>query len=252
MDKCLAFCQALATSNQKFTFSLTIGKDSFSFDNKELVSSSWQKKKKSPSQLRREAKRKEERASKAAVEATGVSLTTEEVVENISEPVVKDPGGEASKLKFKCDQCHYLSVSAKGLSQHIRVKHRVAQVNGADDTVSVNKESGGKHVGEAAEGAASSPPFPEPVMVPCKLDNCGKRFELETDLEDHIICHHIACLVCKKVFKNYTKLDSHRVILHNMENRDLDCYLKYQCERCRKGREKKEEERRRKKEEITT
>ena len=246
MDKCLAFCQALATSNQKFTFSLTIGKDSFSFDNKELVSSSWQKKKKSPSQLRREAKRKEERASKAAVEATGVSLTTEEVVENISEPVVKDPGGEASKLKFKCDQCHYLSVSAKGLSQHIRVKHRVAQVNGAVDTVSDNKESGGKHVGEAAEGAASSPPFPEPVMVPCKLDNCGKRFELETDLEDHIICHHIACLVCKKVFKNYTKLDSHRVILHNMENRDLDCYLKYQCERCRKGREKKEEERRKK------
>ena len=179
MDKCLAFCQALATSNQKFTFSLTIGKDSFSFDNKELVSSSWQKKKKSPSQLRREAKRREERASKAAVEATGVSHTTEEVVEIISEPVVKDkPRGEASNLKFKCDQCHYLSVSAKGLSQHIRVKHCVAQVNGAVDTVSDNKESGGKHVGEAAEGAASSPPFPEPVMVPCKLDNCNKKFEL--------------------------------------------------------------------------
>merc|ERR1719260_498109 len=170
MDKCLAFCQALATSNQKFTFSLTIGKDSFSFENKELVSSSWQKKKKSPSQLRREAKRREERASKAAVEANGVSHTTEEVVENISEPVVKDkPRGEASNLKFKCDQCNYLSVSAKGLSQHIRVKHRVAQVNGAVDTVSDNKESGGKHVGEAAEGAASSPPLPEPAMVPCKL-----------------------------------------------------------------------------------
>ena len=241
MDKCLAFCQALATSNQKFTFSLTIGKDSFSFDNKELVSSSWQKKKKSPSQLRREAKRREERASKAAVEATGVSLTTEEVVENISEPVVKDPGGKASKLKFKCDQCHYLSVSAKGLSQHIRVKHRVAQVNGAVDTVSDNKESGGKHVGEAAEGAASSPPFPEPVMVPCKLGNCKKKFELETDLEDHIICHHIACPVCKKGFKKYTTLSSHQVSLHNMEYRNFDYYLKYQCKRCQKRREKKEE-----------
>ena len=225
MDKCLAFCQALATSNQKFTFSLTIGKDSFSFDNKELVSSSWQKKKKSPSQLRREAKRKEERASKAAVEATGVSLTTEEVVENISEPVVKDPGGKASKLKFKCDQCHYLSVSAKGLSQHIRVKHRVAQVNGAVDTVSDNKESGGKHVGEGAKGAASSPPFPEPVMVPCKLDNCSKKFGIETDsegrtdLEEHMFCDHIACLVCKKVFQDWTKLNNHRVKLHSM-----DCY----------------------------
>ena len=226
MDKCLAFCQALATSNQKFTFSLTIGKDSFSFDNKELVSSSWQKKKKSPSQLRREAKRKEERASKAAVEATGVGNTTEEVVEIISEPVVKDkPRGEASNLKFKCDQCHYLSVSAKGLSQHIRVKHRVAQVNGADDTVSDNKESGGKHVGEGAKGAASSPPFPEPVMVPCKLDNCSKKFGIETDsegrtdLEEHMFCDHIACLVCKKVFQDWTKLNNHRVKLHSM-----DCY----------------------------
>ena len=242
MDKCLAFCQALATSNQKFTFSLTIGKDSFSFDNKELVSSSWQKKKKSPSQLRREAKRKEERASKAAVEATGVGNTTEEVVEIISEPVVKDkPRGEASNLKFKCDQCHYLSVSAKGLSQHIRVKHRVAQVNGAVDTVSDNKESGGKHVGEAAEGAASSPPFPEPVMVPCKLGNCKKKFELETDLEDHIICHHIACPVCKEVFKNYTKLNSHQVSLHNIEYRDKDYYLKYRCKRCQERMGKKEE-----------
>ena len=224
MDKCLAFCQALATSNQKFTFSLTIGKDSFSFDNKELVSSSWQKKKKSPSQLRREAKRREERASKAAVEATGVSHTTEEVVEIISEPVVKDkPRGEASNLKFKCDQCHYLSVSAKGLSQHIRVKHRVAQVNGADDTVSDNKESGGKHVGEGAKGAASSPPFPEPVMVPCKLDNCSKKFVIETDsegrtdLEEHMFCDHIACLVCKKVFQDWTKLNNHRVKLHRLE-----------------------------------
>ena len=226
MDKCLAFCQALATSNQKFTFSLTIGKDSFSFDNKELVSSSWQKKKKSPSQLRREAKRREERASKAAVEATGVSHTTEEVVEIISEPVVKDkPRGEASNLKFKCDQCHYLSVSAKGLSQHIRVKHRVAQVNGADDTVSDNKESGGKHVGEGAKGAASSPPFPEPVMVPCKLDNCSKKFGIETDsegrtdLEEHMFCDHIACVVCKKVFQDWTKLNNHRVKFHSM-----DCY----------------------------
>ena len=224
MDKCLAFCQALATSNQKFTFSLTIGKDSFSFDNKELVSSSWQKKKKSPSQLRREAKRREERASKAAVKTTGVSHTTEEVVENISEPVVKDkPRGEASNLKFKCDQCHYLSVSAKGLSQHIRVKHRVAQVNGAVDTVSDNKESGGKHVGEAAEGAASSPPFPEPVMVPCKLDNCSKKFGIETDsegrtdLDEHMFCDHIASVVCKKVFQDWTKLNNHRVKLHSME-----------------------------------
>ena len=60
VDKCLAFCQALAKSNQKFSINLTFGKDNFSFNNKELATSSWQmKKKKSPSQLRREAKRRE-------------------------------------------------------------------------------------------------------------------------------------------------------------------------------------------------
>ena len=96
-------------------------------------------------------------------------------------------------------------------------------------------------MGEAAEGAASSPPFPKPVMVPCKLDNCSKKFELETDLEDHMICHHIACLVCKEQFKNFTTLNSHQVSLHNMEYRDIDYYLKYRCKRCQERMGKKEE-----------
>ena len=61
VDKCLAFCQSLAMSGQKFSFTLSIGKDNFSFSNKELGSSSCvKKKKKSPSQVRREQRRKEE------------------------------------------------------------------------------------------------------------------------------------------------------------------------------------------------
>ena len=72
VDKCLAFCQALVSSNQKFTFTLSIEKETFKFDNKELVASSCvTKKKKSPSQIRRENRRREARKSKI----------TEEVVE---------------------------------------------------------------------------------------------------------------------------------------------------------------------------
>ena len=56
MDKCLAICQTLAMSNLKFTSTLSLGKDNFS--NKELVECSWKMKKKSPSQQRREEKRK--------------------------------------------------------------------------------------------------------------------------------------------------------------------------------------------------
>ena len=68
VDKCLAFCQALVSSNQKFTFTLSIGKETFKFDNKELVASSCgkNKKKKSPSQVRREERRREARKLKIA------------------------------------------------------------------------------------------------------------------------------------------------------------------------------------------
>ena len=76
VEKCLAFCQALSSNNQLFTFSLNIGGDSFNFNLKELAKSSCVKKKKSPSQLRREEKRKEQRkqaATKAEEEPAKVS-----------------------------------------------------------------------------------------------------------------------------------------------------------------------------------
>ena len=74
-NKCLAFCQALVSSNQKFTFTLSIGKETFNFDNKELVASSCvhKKKKKSPSQIRREEKRREARKLKIAEKVADVS-----------------------------------------------------------------------------------------------------------------------------------------------------------------------------------
>ena len=69
VDKCLAFCQSLAMSGKRFSFTLSMGKDTFSFSNKELgYSSCMKKKKKSPSQVRREQKRKEERSLRKAVE----------------------------------------------------------------------------------------------------------------------------------------------------------------------------------------
>ena len=60
VDKCLAFCQTLASFKHKFTFNLSIGKDTFNFDLKELSTSSYMVKKKTPSQLRREARRREQ------------------------------------------------------------------------------------------------------------------------------------------------------------------------------------------------
>ena len=84
MDKCLAFCQTLAMSIQRFTVSLSLGKDNFNFSNKELVESSWKMKKKSPSQKRREEKRKMERNKMKVAEKV-----TESDIGNVNDKVYK-------------------------------------------------------------------------------------------------------------------------------------------------------------------
>ena len=121
VDKCLAFCQALTQSDHKFTLNLSIGKDKLFFSNKELTSSCQVKKKKSPSQLRREDRRKRERQSKVA----------EEVTDNGKEKVTEkeaETSGAAEKVDVSiapaCDQCEYKATTEKGLRQHTRMKHR--------------------------------------------------------------------------------------------------------------------------------
>ena len=106
VDKCLAFCQALAASNHKFEFNISMGKDDFKFNNKELTKSSWVKKQKSPSQQRREARRRDARKH------IQLDEDTEEVTEISSETV------------FKCDHCDITCKSAKGLKIHIGKVHK--------------------------------------------------------------------------------------------------------------------------------
>ena len=105
VEKCLAFCQELVESNNKFTFNLSLGKDAFIFENKELVNSSCIKKK-SPSQLRREKKRWEERNSKKE--------DTVKVSEN----------DNPEYPSFKCDHCDATFKSEKGLNIHIGKSHK--------------------------------------------------------------------------------------------------------------------------------
>ena len=95
LEKCLAFCQGLVQSNQKFSFNFSCGKDNFNFDNKELVNSSW-KKMKSPSQFRREKKRRETRLMN--------TKDTEKVPAKVS----------SDTLNFKCTQCEANLKSVKG------------------------------------------------------------------------------------------------------------------------------------------
>ena len=128
IDKCLAFCQALVSSNQKFTFTLSIGKETFKFDNKELVASSCGKnKKKSPSQVRREERRREARKLKTAEQVVEVlpSATPQQAAEKTAVNAV--PQQESTTSQFKCEQCDFKSTSERGLKQHTRIKHREAE-----------------------------------------------------------------------------------------------------------------------------
>ena len=51
-----------------------------------------------------------------------------------SETESADKPVEGSSINFKCDQCSYTNVSKKGLEQHIRMKHRISQVDGIMDS----------------------------------------------------------------------------------------------------------------------
>ena len=114
VDKCLALCQTLATSGQKFSLTLSIGKDKFSFNNKELSTSSCSKKK-SPSQMRREQRRKEERALKNA--AATAAESTEKVVE-----------ASVSSLDMQCSQCDLCFKAEQDLKIHMEDMHTISTI----------------------------------------------------------------------------------------------------------------------------
>ena len=41
---------------------------------------------------------------------------------------------EETSLQLKCDQCNYTNATEKGLRQHWRMRHRISQVDGIDDS----------------------------------------------------------------------------------------------------------------------
>ena len=99
-------------SGQKFSFTLSIGKDNFSFTNKELGSSSCMKKK-SPSQIRRELRRREERSLKKAAEPT----------EKVAEASESESGPKVNTVDFQCSQCVSSFNAEEDLNAHIGEVH---------------------------------------------------------------------------------------------------------------------------------
>ena len=114
-NKCLEFCQVLASQGQKFSFSLSIGSNfSFSLDTKEKYTSldsrkvrtplQGVKKKLSPSQVRRNLKRKEE-----FLKGKFGNSKTDQL--------------EQKKNTLKCNQCDHTFKSENDLHIHMDSLH---------------------------------------------------------------------------------------------------------------------------------
>ena len=87
-------------------------------------------------------------AAKTVVTAPVVSSSPKSVTALVasspppSSPPEASTGDDASvsvaeelTLQFKCDQCNYSNSTEKGLRQHIRMKHKIAQLDGFEDSI---------------------------------------------------------------------------------------------------------------------
>ena len=129
VTQCLDFCQTLASKSPTFSFTLTLG-DSFSFSldttGKEALTCKG-KKKKTPSTLRRDARRRSMFLKKKLEVSTGdassqsENVSAEEAVEEVVE-----------KKDFKCEQCENIFKSENGLKIHIGRAHK--KVNSTPST----------------------------------------------------------------------------------------------------------------------
>ena len=195
VDKCLAFCQSLAMSGQKFSFTLSIGKDNFSFTNKELGSSSCTGKKKSPSQIRREQRRKTERSLKKAAEPTDKVVEASESEES---------GTIVKCADFQCSQCDLSFKAEEDLNAHI------GEVHSAPVLPTPEKERAPDQAAELLLTPISGQRKEEDThlhdvsvcdlpMKPGGGTKCGKTFANENDLRMHAKKNHNYCLEHKRM-----------------------------------------------------
>ena len=89
-SQCMAFCQALASKGQIFSFTLKVGSSfAFSLDTRGNGTSSLTKKRKSPSTRRRNARRRAEFLAKKRGPPESESSTEKSTPEKVARPVSK-------------------------------------------------------------------------------------------------------------------------------------------------------------------
>ena len=115
-SQCMAFCQALASKGQIFSFTLKVGSSfAFSLDTRGNGTSSLAKKRKSPSTRRRNARRRAEFLAKKRGPPESECSAEKSTPEKVACPV--------KAKEFKCDQCDKDFKSENGLKIHVGKTH---------------------------------------------------------------------------------------------------------------------------------
>ena len=123
MSKCLEFCQTLESRGRCYKLSIKLGTFSFSLDSKDTTPKGEEKKKKklSPSQIKRNLRRKEEFLRKKLDPSE--ETPKERTPEKVSQP----------KVSHKCDLCDKTFGTANGLKIHIGKAHRTENLRSASE-----------------------------------------------------------------------------------------------------------------------
>ena len=160
-SQCLDICQTLAGKSLPFSFSFNIGPNfSFSVDTRRKEILAPQQKKKTPSTLRRDARRREELLRK-----------------KLNAPTVEKA--------FKCDQCDNTFKSENGLKIHVGKSHK--NLNSTPATPDCLRQQPGSSVSLSASPLLDTSrdecsPI-SPISVKC--DYCEEAFNCEDELQKH-------------------------------------------------------------------
>ena len=165
LTQCLDFCQALENRGRQFNFNLTLETGfTFSLDtrgehNQPKIHK--EKKRKSPSTLKRDLRRKEEFQRKKGSDT---------------------PKETALQAKsFACDQCEKVFGTEKGLKLHTGKKHKTEILRSSSPAPSLQVSPLKDTVRDEQSDELEKS---DEELIPC--DSCVALFEHEEDMKDHL------------------------------------------------------------------
>ena len=211
MTKCLELTQALTSQGQAFKLYITTGTFKFSLDTRGAptkVVAKEGKKKLSPSQQRRNLRRKEDFLKRKAELSQENSIT----VESNPETHGKDTDTDARTSKhYKCTLCDRVFSTENGMKIHKGKSHEPEELRSSNTKVSPLKGSPVKD-------------SPREEQCECCGDTMSPQHQCETPQEPEqtkcelfcacIVCSPFPCDYCNTKFKTKESYENHKAWAH--------------------------------------